>query len=240
MRKAFTPAKYGKAVRRRRNFAGFTLMEILLAITVFSFAMVIVAGIFSTILGNQSSISTNSVINKESERIIRQISDDMINAIAVGGVTKPNDSDLNPNYKPKGILFLRNDGLSAEPNLNCQIDDTTNCDYSGVVLFSKTDLKIYRFNSTDKTIEYAVDTSPILKIVNSNKISTDYKFETLNSDKVEILSPGFRGIACYNANCKVAPFIKIGFTTQTKGYATKSARQRAKLEIRTIVAGRSY
>lgn len=225
--------------------SAFTLIEILVAVAVFATALVIVTGIFSSILGNQSSVATQTAVNKDAERIIRQISDDVVNAIGIGLVTQNNSTALNPLFKPKGILFLDNFNKPEEPVTGCQlvpVNDfsNTHCNFNGIVLFSKSGLKIYRFNPSTKTVDYSATDSTTLKIGADGKISSDYKFQKLNNDNIEVLSTGFRGIGCYNDSCNLAPFVKINFTTQTKDYATKSARKRARLQLQTMVAGRSY
>lgn len=219
---------------------GFTLIEILVAVTIFSFAMIVASSIFSNIVGSQSLVTVSSEVNQEGQRIARQISDDTVSATASGTI------NIDTSISAKGILFLKADGSAEEPNTACISKVVPSCYYPGIVLFTSSGLKIYQFHP-DKTIWYGISTvnpaSNQLEFSASSPKKLDlskYTFFQLNNKKVEIVSNGFSGISCYNSNCSQAPFIRIDMTTQTKDYGQKSARHRAKLELRTMISGRSY
>ncbi len=219
----------------------FTLIEILVAVAIFSIAMIISAGIFSNIIGNQSFVSVSSNANREGQRILRQISDDTVNATGTGGVS------FDPSIQAKGILFLDSNNAVVTPPADCLSAMASNCYFPGIVLFSPRGIKIYRFNAKNKTLEYGVnvgETNHNLLLMNPltvpNQISSVYTFSKLNSDNTEIISNGFSGISCYNSSCSQQPFIKIDMTTETFDYANKAARHRAKIELRTMITGRSY
>ena len=243
-KKSFTLAKYSYPVRRRRNLAGFTLIEILIALVIFSFAIVISSGIFSMILGNQSLISASSEANKEAQRIMRQISDDVANATGSGNVHIHGQSG-NIFSGVRGILLLDNQGGVRTPPNDCLINPgNTNCLAAGLVLFGKDNLKIYR--KAGNTIQYAqyasddaVD-SITLKLDSNGKLSNVYNFQPLDNDKVEIALLEFFGQVCYSSDCKVAPFVKINFVVQTENYSAKAAGRRAKVQLQTQVSSRSY
>lgn len=219
----------------------FTLIEILIAVAIFSTAMIISSGIFSNIIGNQSLVTVSSSVNLESQRIIRQISDDTVNATSTG-TTSYNKC------APKGILFLKDNSIASPTALpiDCVATASSVSGFNGIVLFSPTGIKIYRFNSANKTIEYGINTSDpksqnlLFDTSVPPKISSVYKFSTLGNSDVEIVSSSFSGIYCYNSSCSQVPYVKIDMTTETAGYATKAARHRAKLELRTMITGRSY
>jgi len=56
----------------------FSLIELLVAVTIFAMALVIAFGAFTLTLGNQSFVQANADVNTEGDRIMRQISDDII------------------------------------------------------------------------------------------------------------------------------------------------------------------
>lgn len=237
--------KYSRRVRPG-NLAGLTLIEVLIALVIFSFAMIISSGVFSNIVGNQSLVSVNSEVNREAGRIMRQISDDATSATEVGLTST--------GAQAKGMLFLDSRNAVVTPGTGCLKSGDTRCNFSGLVLFSASGFKIYHFDSTKKIIEYATgsgllqftaDVPPKLDL-------TQYTFQTLNSDKVEVTTPepnsdrvtvttpGFRGIACYTATCDQEPIVWVDLTVQTKDYSTKSAKHRASLQLTTAIAARSY
>lgn len=230
------PTKCSRAVSRRGNLAGLTLIEVLIALVIFSFAMIISSGVFSNIVGNQSLVSVNSEVNREAGRIIRQISDDATSATETG--------QTSTGVKAKDMLFLKDNAVFT-PGDGCLKSGDLDCNFSGLVLFSKGGFKIYLFDVTDrndKKILYASG-SGNLEFTNGNprKLNTNsYTFQKLNSDKVEVTSPGFRGIACYTATCDQEPIVWVDLTVKTKDYDSKSAKHRASLQLKTAIAARSY
>lgn len=225
-----------------KNRKAFTLIEILIAVTIFSFAMIIASGIFSNIVGNQSLVNVSSDVNREGQRILRQISDDTINATETGTVS----SDAN--LKPRGILFLNDQNAIVTPSANCTALGAAGCDFAGVVLFTKSGIKVYRYVDVSgiKTLEYGINTanprSNQLQMIAGTppRLGPRYIFSQLNSNDVELVSNGFSGASCYNSSCTQSPFIRINLTAQTKDYANKAARHRAKIDLRTMITGRSY
>jgi len=229
---------------------GFTLIEILVAVTIFSFAMITASGIFSNIVGNQSLVAVSSDVNREGQRILRQISDDTINAVNTGSVAVKNGGVITVDtaIQPKGILFLDDSNAIATPSSNCVVPGNPDCNFNGVVLFTNNGIRIYRFVDVSgiKTIQYGINlVTPesnqlLLSTGIPRKLSADYSFSTLNNNSVEFITNGFSGISCYNSSCSQAPFIRISITTETKDYVSKAARHRAKIDLRTMITGRSY
>ena len=225
-----------KIFRNRKK--SFTLIEILIALVIFSFAIVISSGIFSMILGNQSLISASSEANKEAQRIMRQISDDVANATGSGNVHIHGQSG-NIFSGVRGILLLDNQGGVSTPPNDCLINPgNTNCLAAGLVLFGKDNLKIYR--KVGDTIQYALAASTTLELDSNGKLSNVYNFQPLDNDKVEIALLEFSGQVCYSSDCKVAPFVKINFVVQTENYSAKAAGRRANVHLQTQVSSRSY
>jgi len=249
----------------RKNKKAFTLIEVLIALTIFSFAMVICSGIFSMIIGNQSLISVNSEVNRETQRIMRQISDDTVNATKIGKTTSDNPEYSYDNIE--GIAFLTANNKIVLPGDGCVNDSpVTNCNFRGIVLFgndgASDNTKIYRFVPTEGGIGdiwYCTKSGLTLTLTSDGRVDSTScpGFKRLNNNKVEIdlrnpinypsnpnypMGSGFLGHACYSsaASCNVAPFVKIFLTVQTKGYNTLSADRRAKLLLRTLVSSRNY
>jgi len=217
----------------------FSLIEVLVALVIFSFAIAICGGIFSMILGNQSLISTSSEVNKESGRILRQISDDIVNATTTGTATK-NGAAYLPEIR--GIAFLTSDNKIVNLPDTCLASPSTSCPTAaGLVLFAKDNIKIYRFS--DQAIKYIATAGTTLKLDSNGRLSpdeySDNKFQILNNDKVEVASLEFSGISCYRSSCDVSPFAKIQIKVQTKDYATRAAGRRSQIFLETSVANRA-
>jgi len=227
-----------------KKLKGFTLIEILVAIAIFSFAVIISSGIFANVIGNQSLVFTNSKVNHEGQRILRQISDDVVNATVKGSVKINGNTDQS--IKPNGILFLTEENAIAATPENCISNSRESCNFYGLVLFSESGIKIYRFNKISRTIEYGLNSSDptSTELILDNgvpaKLASNYVFSTLNNNDVEIVSSNFSGISCVSSSCSQSPFVKINFITQTKNYENRAARHRAKIELRTMVSSRSY
>jgi len=220
--------------KNMKSKKAFTLIEILVAVAIFSTAMIIATGIFSNVIGSQSLVTTSSTVNNEGQRILRQISDDTVNAIGTGTTNIP-AGKTGSDIQAKGILFLKDDGSIAGAT------DTS----TGVVLFSSTGLKIYRIKNNN--IEYAADTTSNQLKFNTmaspptvDERPSGYNFLRLNSPDVEIITLNLSGFFCYDSSCLQAPYLKIDMTTETKNYSSQAARHRAKIQLRTMVTGRSY
>lgn len=239
---------------KNKNKSAFTLIEILIAMAIFSFALVLVTGIFSSVLGNQTLISTSSEVSRENQRIMRQISDDAIGATKTGRVVKLNGSS-NP---VEGFLFIDEnmkiidsarlcktypgavfDELDEEgPAISCTLAN-------GLVLFSDQGIKIYRFSpfsgSEFGDIEYAFAAGASdLSVSNSNSITTNFSFKKLNSDDTEVRKLKFWGFGCYLNSCELHPFAQIYLGMQTKDYNKLSANKRFAFGLKTRISKRSY
>jgi len=216
----------------------FTLIEILVALVIFSFALIISAGVFSNIIGNQSLVAVNSEVNREALRITRQISDDITSSTEV--------SPTATKYGVKGFMILNDSNMVVIPADSCLNPVTAGCYYRGLVVFTKGGYKIYRFNAANKTIEYYVGSGELpwgMSVPNALILDPAiYIFKQLNSDKVEVTSPGFRGIDCFGAGvlCKQQSIVSLDITFQTKDYNTKAVKRRASLQLKTAVTARSY
>lgn len=244
-----------------RKKPAFTLIEILIALAIFSFALVLVAGIFSSILGNQTLISASSEVTREGQRIMKQMTDDIRDANSLGSVVRINGSYYSRNIE--GFLFLdENMKIMDSSELRrylgsrnleeiSQDEATLNGVAFGMVLFSKSGIKIYYFDRSDDNqqvgdVMYAfVSNVTEVRVDNSNKITnqqggTNINFVKLNSDKTEVDALIFWGFGCYQNNCDLAPFSQMVFTIRTKDYDQSSSNKRSTFGMKTRVSKRSY
>jgi prepilin-type N-terminal cleavage/methylation domain-containing protein len=236
------------------NKPAFTLIEILIALAIFSFALVIVTGIFSSILGNQTLISTSSEVSRENQRIMRQISDDVISATKTGRVVRPNGSST----PAEGFLFLDGDMRIIDASRLCHDypgsstdelegpEPTTFCTLArGLVLFSDEGIKIYRYRAFSGSefgdIEHAsVLGSSDLNVSNAGYLNMTLPFRRLNSPDTEVKKLRFWGFGCYADDCSLHPFVQVYFALQTKDYDKLSVNKRFIFGLKTTISKRTY
>lgn len=237
-----------------KNKKAFTLIEILIALTIFSFTMVMIAGIFSSVLGNQSLIKTSSNLSREAQKIMRQITDDAIDATKKGkiisstGASNPVEGFL---FFDSGMKIISSGDLckaSYSQNLaeRDAIGQSVPCVFAdGIAFFTNNGIKAYRFKAFSGSqygdIEYAfVPNSFDLTVNNSNTISTAMDFNKLNSQKTEVGRLKFWGFGCYSNNCDQSPYSQIFLTLQTRNYDNLSSEQRSYFNLKTRISKRSY
>jgi prepilin-type N-terminal cleavage/methylation domain-containing protein len=236
-------------IKRVKNKSAFTLIEILIALTIFSLALVLVTGIFSSVLGNQSLISASSKVSRESQRIMRQINDDIISASKTGSVTKNNGGYYSQFVE--GLLFLDKNMKIVDPNDLCRLivseaNLLDSCLADALVLFSDDGIKVYRFKpfaneGTIGDIEYAfLANANQLQVNNSNIVTTNFSFRKLNSEDTEISVLKFWGFGCYKPDCRLSPFSQIFLRVQTKNFDKVSPNKRSVFTLKTRVNKRSY
>jgi prepilin-type N-terminal cleavage/methylation domain-containing protein len=243
-----------------KNKPAFTLIEILIALAIFSFVLVLVTSIFSSVLGNQTLISASSVVNRESQRIMRQINDDIIEATGRGEIVYNHNNQVYSDYV-EGIIFFDADFRIIEPEDLPQYIDNEDTDEKkinqagsvadGIALFSGSEITVYRFKAKTLpsvdidgfkigNIEQAVIKGNKLTIDNNKKIITLMDFKELNSDKTEIKLLKFWGSACHNVNCPISPIVKISMRLQTKDYNSSSPNKRLTFGLKSTVSKRTY
>lgn len=213
-----------------RQARAFSLIELLLAVTIFALALVIAFGAFTLTLGNQSFIQANSEVNTEGDRIIRQLSDDIINANGTGSASgATNYTDI------KGILMFDADGYVKDASISSSA--------KFLVLYYKDSLKIY-FQNDDKIMLYSQSGTSLPLAANQLKIdSILVSSSPVNDSKTESSELIFSGLSCYKTNgvavgCSQQPFVTIGFGIRTKNYDSKPPAKRAKFLLRTRVVSR--
>ncbi|TSC94339.1 MAG: hypothetical protein Athens101428_325 [Candidatus Berkelbacteria bacterium Athens1014_28] len=226
-----------------RKLSAFTLIEVLIAVVIFSFAMIVATGIFSNIIGAESSIVANFLVNKESARLTRQISDDIISANGKGKVEKLGIPAVGYD-SIRGVLFLDAGKKIMRPSSLCiSAPESASCNFSGIVLFSSNGLKIYYIDPADKSLKYASSGTTTLKVDASEVVVTgEYSFSQISSEKIEITDSKFQGIGCYSSStdCSNMPFAKADLTFATRDFDTKAPARRAKINLITSVTVRSY
>lgn len=243
-------------IKEKRS--AFTLIEILIALAIFSFALVIVTGIFSSVLGNQTLISSNSEVSRDSQRIMKQMTDDIKDANTIGAVKKPNGSYYSKTIE--GFLFIDANKKIMESNTlrrflasgNLEELNSSELDLNGVAagiaLFSNKGIKIYFFNRSEENeqvgdIEYAfIPSVSELEVNNSNIINVDFDSikSKLNSDQTEVDALVFWGFGCYQSDCNLSPYAQIVLTIRTKNYDQTSPNKRSIFGLKTRISKRTY
>lgn len=227
---------------RHKTRKAFSLIELLIASTIFALTLVIAFGAFSLTLGNQSFIQANSEVNIDGGRIIRQLSDDIINANGFGSVV---GIDASRSYqKIKGFIFLSFDnsavgsGIPSSSFGICYYREQINCDPSvnTLILFYKNpdQTKIYQWDQTTGELR--------LKTISGNSVTISTislsGVDRINSPKVEVNHFGLTGATCSSALCKQQPYVGLDLGVRTKDYNSKPPAKRAKFYLQTRVESR--
>lgn len=226
---------------KSKNRKAFSLIELLVAAAIFSMALVIAFAVFTLTLGNQSFVQANSEVNTDGDRIIRQVSDDIINANGYGSVV---GIDASHSYqKIKGFIFLDTDGTvvgSGIPDASssiCYYRGQPNCD-SGVntlILFYKNpdQIKVYQWNQNNQLR---------LKIFPGSSINTAdiilASGDNINNINVKTNFFNLTGATCTSVQCNQQPFVGIDLDVRTKQYDSKAPAKRSKFIIQTRVESR--
>lgn len=239
---------------RNQKRKSFTLIEILIATTIFAFAIVACFGILMLVLGNQSSINLNSEVNRETQRIARQISDDVTAATAITNDDGSLKTKVN-GVAAKGIAFAKYYGSESESGLRYEFVGTTAdspdfcyfnyssnpCPYQNLlILFTKNSsgeevTKIYRYYDNNITYLAATDAND----VNTTFLAdNESKFIKLNSDNVDVIRFDLGGFACMAESCKQSPYVQLDMRIESAKEIVWTGTT-AYAEIRTMIAGRS-
>ena len=228
---------------KRKTRKGFSLIELLVATTIFALALVIAFGAFTLTLGNQSFVQANADVNTEGDRIARQLSDDIINANGVGAATV----GLTTYDNIKSLIFLNNDGyiigsgIGGYGNGICYYREQTSCDRTAntLILYYKNPdkVKVYYWDHIHGNLwsKSNNDSSILITDFNTFRLSIT---DRVNSDKVEVNRFSLTGATCSSAQCNQQPFAGIDLGVRTKSYDSKPPAKRAKFYIQTRVESR--
>lgn len=228
---------------KRKTKKAFSLIELLVATTIFAMALVIAFGAFTLTLGNQSFVQANADVNSEGDRIARQLSDDIINANGVGAATVRSTTYNNI----KSLIFLNNDGyiigsgIGGYGNGICYYREQASCDRTAnaLILYYKNPnkVKVYFWNQLTGNLWSKTFDGASISIANLSDFRSSIT-DKVNSDKVEVNRFTLTGATCSSALCNQQPFAGIDLEVRTKGYDSKPPAKRAKFIIQTRVESR--
>lgn len=219
------------------------MIELLIAATIFALALSIAFGAFTLTLGNQSFVQANSEVNTDGDRIIRQLSDDIINANGYGSIE---GIDAGHSYqKIKGLIFLNAAGTivgsgvpAAGAEEICYYRAQENCDrtVNALILFYKNpeQIKIYQWNQDNSQLRLKI--FPGASIKTSNIVLSDS--DKINGSNVVVSLFNLTGATCTLTFCSQQPFVGIDLGVETKNYDKKAPAKRAKFLLQTRVESR--
>lgn len=231
---------------KRKTRKAFSLIELLVAATIFALALIIAFGAFTLTLGNQSFVQANSEVNIDGDRIIRQLSDDIVNASGYGEIIV---NPLTKYDKIKGFIFLGTDvdgnvtvagsGIpSSDPASNiCYMPGQGGClTANTLALFYKNpdQIKIYQWSVSDNNLRsktFAGSSISVQDIILSGA-------DQINIQNVVINFFELTGATCTSVLCNQQPFVNINLDIRTRGYDSKAPAKRAKFIIQTRVESR--
>ena len=223
----------------------FTLMEILIAASIFAIVMVIATGI----LGQSSSFRGKIKAQRESSEDAKKIADMISRDVreATGPVTVNLDTNPIVSKTYSGGIVLQKVTLGSTAifkYFSAPFDysslPTTNPDANTLIIATKSKIIIYA-NINSSIYRKAVDySSP--GIFNMADIAFTFLLpeNKINSSNVDtaIFFGGYSP-ATTSTNLQ-QPYLQFILTCQTKGYSSLSPNSRAIIEIRSTVTARNF
>jgi prepilin-type N-terminal cleavage/methylation domain-containing protein len=232
-----------------RNKRAFTLIEILIATTIFVTVMVITIATISSSMNYQDKLKEIRTTSEGVQRIADMITRDV--RATKGGTTLKFQSTVgDPTVSfSKGILLL---SCRWNVNNNCQyIGDSnapdTNYSADTLVLFSQKTLRIYSvkdgavyyYLNDNLVIPDPLTSELIAHMVGLGGVQEPDKYKiSSNSDKVMLLMGGFAPST--SAATVQQPYLSFKVISQTVDYDKLPSGMRARAEIDSSVTMRSY
>lgn len=228
-------------ISSQSRLKAFTLLEILVASSIFAIVMVLAVGIIGQVSIYQGKLKAIQNVSKESRKLANQITEDVRSANSPITVTSVNSEVSDENKFKNGLALyncLNTNSCSAvnhdSPYYNGFLSGTAN---NANVLIAANDknYKIY-WSSSDGQLYYAknnytttIALSEILSEISDKNIATNF---------VSINLAGF----CPNdgASSTFQPYVDFYITVKTKNYDTLSRNQRYQTNIRSMATSRSY
>ncbi len=221
---------------------GFTLIEVLIASTIFAMIMVMAVGIFSWASAYNSKLREMRKTGQDSREIMNMISDDIRQAN--GSATLKNGF----NNVTIGELAI----LKCDSPVNCSVIEsyqTTKDDSvdlgdternNALVIVDKKNNVVVMYSEIDSgdVVRKAVDYNPELDLIN---FAASIEQSIVNSSGVDV----FLGFAGYAPKRNVQdrdaqPHIKIKILAQTEDYTNIEKTFRTELNLETTVTSREY
>lgn len=232
----------------------FTLIEVLIATTIFAFVMVMTTGVIAQSTSYQSKITAVRDSSQESARISDAIARDIRTATA--DPFKVTDKDGNSFALKNGIALLNDSGVFG--NLTGLAGTAPAYSMRVLVISTKDSVQFYIYDLGQKAVfakTYKKDSTfatwwPVgantLKIIGSDgsNILNSIKVEAnkISSANQEITDFGFIGFTAsdYPTAPNQQSFVSLIVKNRTKNYDSLLASQRAETYLRTMVTVRNY
>lgn len=229
-------------ISSQSRLKAFTLLEILVASSIFAIVMVLAVGIIGQVSIYQGKLKAIQNVSKESRKLANQITEDVRSANSPITVTSVNSEVSDENKFKNGLALYKCSDVDS-----CSAANQNGSYYNGFlssgtannanVLIAANDknYKIY-WSSSDGQLHYAkndytttIALSEILSEISGKNISTNF---------VSINLAGF----CPNdgASSTFQPYVDFYITVKTKNYDTLSRNQRYQTNIRSMATSRSY
>lgn len=243
----------------------FTLLEILIATTIFSSVMIMTTGVVGQSTGYQAKLHANRGVYEESRRITEQISDDLRAANASGEIDFDDDNNGTTtlfDYK-NGVAVFDCDYTSYLCN---QVNHVSPADFNDsassgntILIFSQgsdgqKNMKVYfsaqsapSLNSKIYYREYKNISEPVsvAQVISTSNlgitgiIKDQYIFSGPDDSEIDS-KVSFSGYApCNIATFSEQPYVDYKVDVQTRG-ADLRASEKASTEIRTMITLRSF
>jgi len=252
---------------KHTNYRAFTLLETLIATSIFAIVMVLSTGIVAQSAGYQRKIEVTRKVSEESRRLAEMISADLRIANAEGTV-KAKESGSYPAYTYKNGVALLNCELSAGACSfrHYQDDETGNNgldasafsnsiadDYQAntlVIFYKKSDSTTgYKIYFADGGVAYYLSGDGNSVTLSTNVVESFLYPTTIVTDSNKISSAAnysiglkFGGFAPSSSAANIyQPYILYDLNVETAGYSTiKEVYDKSKAHLRSGVTVRSY
>lgn len=231
---------------------GFTLIEVLVATSIFAMIMIITMGTVAQSSTYRSKLKTMREVNEETRMLADQITRDVRSA---GSQARINawDLDVTPaggaiktfknglailNCSASTCMFVNKSSSSGTVNNGSPFAVPDSLNANTLIIATKDSYKIYVLANDNKSIYYvSVSLSTTLQwsTINSYRIAAN----KINSNETAINFGGF----CpddSNTSSVEQPYVQFYISSRTVGYDSMPPGQRALAELRSTVTGRSY
>lgn len=227
--------------KQKNQVNGFTLIEILIASTIFALVMIFATASISQTSNFQGKIRQSRLTSETSRKIASMITQDVREA--KGGSLKANGVRF-----PKGVVLLNCvQGTDMLTSCNLKNDTAVSIDFASpvvntLVLIKDNTYKVYYSGTHNgvRVIFYKAVDNGVTADINLNGISL--------FDSTNIISPTstdtiiqLAGFGPSDASTiKQQAFVKFEITSRTADYNNQPATARAEAVIRSMVTSRNY
>jgi len=221
---------------------GFTLIEVLIASTIFAMVMVIVASTLSWASTYNLKLNEMRIVGQDARKIMNMISDDIRQA---NGSASIKIDFTDENIGELAIINCSNPAFcSLRKNYQSNIlpDIDLNLNYNNALLI--TDLRdekailYYEYDNNIVRNELSLSdiASDFYNIIPSLSAIEDYYINSQGAD----VTLGFAGHTSLIHNRENQPFINIKLLAETEEYDNLTSSYRSKIELQTMITSREY